>query len=283
MKTIPEITLNSLFAAMPPESRERLAPDLKLVSLPRGKILYTPEVPMTHVYFPIDAIVALVYLVDTGSSSEISMIGNEGMVGIFSMLSDENTSNQAQVLSGGYAYSLPKKKMQLEFNRHEACSILLLRYVQSLFAQMSQTAVCNKHHTIDQQLCRLLLLSLDRLPCNNLTMTHDLIARMLGVRRGGISESAGRLLKAGVIDYHRGHIKVLDRVKLETLSCECYRVVKKETDKLLPPPDILSSDATVTYRLPGIDAKCNRCFKFNSCVYLRKAPKRASQKLLSAV
>lgn len=274
---------NSLFAALPPESRQRLASELKLVLLPRGKVLYTPELPVTHVYFPIDAIVALVYLVDTGASSEVCLIGNEGMVGIFCILSDENTSNEAQVVSSGYAFSLPKKKMQAEFNS-QACSALLLRYIQSLFAQMSQTAVCNRHHTIDQQLCRLLLMSLDRLHCNNLILTHDLIAQMLGVRRGGVSEAAGRLQKLGVIDYHRGHINVLDRTRLERLSCECYSVVKEETNRLLPRPIVRINENIIPIRsIPGVEPKCLHCFRCSNCVYLKKMKKNINTIFLKSI
>lgn len=274
LKTDPLVTQNSLFAALSSESRARLAPDLKLVALTSGKTLFKHGAPVTHVYFPIDAIVALVYLVDNGASSEISIIGNEGMVGIFSMMSDENSSNEAQVLNAGYAFSLPKKKMQDEFH-NQASLTLFLKYIQSLFAQMSQTAVCNRHHTIDQQLCRLLLLSLDRLPCNNLTMTHDLIAQMLGVRRGGISEAASRLQKAGVISYHRGHITVLNRAALETLCCECYSVVKREIEKLFPPPIKHREPTKISVRLlPNTDPKCLECFKFSTCAYLKPHKRR---------
>lgn len=169
-----------------------------------------------------------------GSSAEISVVGNEGLIGIALFMGGQSTSSRAVVQSAGYAYKLKGKRLTDEFNRHERLLELMLRYTQSLITQMAQTAVCNRHHTIDQQLCRWLLLSLDRLPDNHLTMTQELIANMLGVRREGVTEAAGKLQKLGVIIYQRGHIKVLDRGKLEALSCECYQVVKTETDRLLP-------------------------------------------------
>ena len=276
MKISPSITQNKLFAALPEACKERLLPHAKLILLSRGKVLYRPEIPITHLYFPVDAIVALVYLLDSGSSAEVSMIGNEGVVGIFSMLSEENTANEAQVLSMGYAYALPKRKMQEEFNRPDGCAALLLKYVQSLCAQISQTAVCNRHHTIDQQLCRLLLLALDRLPCNNLTMTHDVIAQMLGVRRGGVSEAANRLQRAEIVEYHRGHIKVLDRKKLEALTCECYSVVRRETDKLFPPANKEINERSTDLFMSDADHRCALCFKYSSCIY-RKKPRRLAE------
>jgi CRP-like cAMP-binding protein len=201
--------------------------------MPLGKVLYESGDTMRHVYFPTDCIVSLLYVMESGASAEISVVGNEGVVGISLFMGGESTSSRAIVQSAGSAYRLAGQRIKDEFNRHGEMMLLLLRYTQSLITQMSQTAVCNRHHSIDQQLCRWLLLSLDRLSDNTLTMTQELIANMLGVRREGVTEAAGKLQRLGVIDYSRGHITVLDRPKLETLSCECYEVVKRETDRLL--------------------------------------------------
>jgi len=187
-----------------------------------------------HVYFPTDSIVSLLYMMENGASGGISMVGNEGLIGVASFMGGESTSSRAVVQSAGNAYRLSARRLKDEFHRHGGLQLLLLRYTQSLITQMCQTAVCNRHHTVDQQLCRWLLQSLDRLPNNHLAMTQELAANMLGVRREGISEAAGRLQKLGVIEYRRGLVSVLDRPKLEKLSCECYAVVKKETDRLLP-------------------------------------------------
>lgn len=229
-------TQNHLLAALPTEIQERLFPHLEEVPMPLGKVLYEAGVKMRHVFFPIDCIVSLLYVMESGASAEISVVGNEGLVGISLFMGGESTSSRAVVQSGGKAYRLLGQKLVDEFNRHELLMSLVLRYTQSLITQMAQTAVCNRHHSIDQQLCRWLLLSLDRLPTNHLVMTQELIANMLGVRREGVTEAAGRLQKLGVIEYRRGHIQVIDRPKLEKLSCECYAVVKKETDRLLSPP-----------------------------------------------
>lgn len=267
MKTPPPPTFNNLFASMPADSQKRLAPELKLVLLPLDKILHSPSESASHMYFPIDAIVALVHLIDDGSSSKIAMIGNEGLVGAFSFLSDENTSIQAMTLSSGYAYSVPKRLMQEEFNRHGDTFILMLRYIQTLFAQTSQTAVCNRHHTIEQQFCRLLLLVLDRMPCNNIVMTHDLIAKMLGVRRGGVSEVAGKLQKLEIITYHRGHITVLQRAQLEKMCCECYACVKRESDRLIP----IQAYRKTNGNLPGCQSEnCPTCFNSSNNGQLNK-------------
>ena len=189
---------------------------------------------MRHVYFPTDSIVSMLYVMENGASAEISVVGNEGLIGISLFMGGESTPSRAIVQSAGSAYRLLGSRLKEEFNRHGDMLLLMLRYTQSLITQMSQTAVCNRHHSIDQQLCRWLLLSLDRLPSNHLTMTQELIANMLGVRREGVTDAASKLQKLGVIDYSRGQITVLDRPKLEKLSCECYAVVKKETDRLLP-------------------------------------------------
>ena len=225
---------NHLLNALPEEVKKRLFPFVELVKLELGLVMYEAGDTLANVYFPVDAIVSLLYVMESGSSAEISVVGNEGVVGIALFMGGESTSSRAVVQSAGYAYRLKGKLLTDEFNRHGKLLDLMLRYTQSLITQMSQTAVCNRHHSIDQQLCRWLLLSLDRLPDNKITMTQELIANMLGVRREGVTEAAGKLQKNGVIDYHRGHITVLDRHKLEKLSCECYSVVKKETDRLLP-------------------------------------------------
>ena len=224
---------NHLLADLPVEVRERLFPQLELASLPLGKVMYEPGDAMRHVYFPTDSIISLLYVMEDGASAEISVVGNEGLVGIALFMGGESTPSRAIVQSGGSAYRLTGQRLKDEFNYHREFQQLLLRYTQALITQMAQTAVCNRHHSIDQQLCRWLLLSMDRLPDNRLTMTQELIANMLGVRREGVTEAAGKLQRQGVIEYHRGHITVLDRPKLEKLSCECYAVVKKESDRLL--------------------------------------------------
>jgi len=224
---------NRLLAALSPPERERLVPHLKLVAMPLGKVLYESGDVLRHVYFPIDCIVSLLYVMEDGASAEISVVGNEGLIGIALFMGGETTPSRAIVQSAGHAYRLIGRQLKEEFHRNGRMQLLLLRYTQALITQMAQTAVCNRHHSVDQQLCRWLLLSLDRLSSNKLTMTQDLIANMLGVRREGVTEAAGKLQKLGVIRYSRGHITVLDRDQLERLSCECYAVVKKETDRLL--------------------------------------------------
>lgn len=225
---------NHLLAALSPEVQGRLFPYLELVELPLGKVVYESGDTLRHVYFPADAIVSLLYVMENGSSAEISVVGNDGIVGVSLFLGGESTPSRAVVQSAGVAFRLPSKSLKDEFNSCGETRLLLLRYTQSLITQMAQTAVCNRHHTINQQLCRWLLLSIDRLSKNSLNMTQELIANMLGVRREGVTEAAGNLQKLGVIEYSRGHITVLDRKRLEELSCECYAVVKKETDRLLP-------------------------------------------------
>jgi CRP-like cAMP-binding protein len=201
--------------------------------MPLGKVLYEPGDTLEHVYFPKDAIVSLLYVMESGASAEISVVGNEGIIGIALFMGGESTPSRALVQSEGSAWRLPARYLKEEFNRHTELMLLLLRYTQALITQMAQTAVCNRHHHIDQQLCRWLLMSLDRLPGNQLNMTHELIANMLGVRREGVTEAAGKLQDIGVIKYRRGSITVLDRIKMEEICCECYAVVKKETDRLL--------------------------------------------------
>jgi CRP-like cAMP-binding protein len=225
---------NHLLAALPAEVLARLAPALELIPLPLGKVLYESGDNLRYIYFPTDAIVSLLYVMESGASAEISVVGNEGLIGVAVFMGGESTPSRAIVQSAGSAYRLPGQLLKDEFNRHGDLLLLILRYTQALITQMAQTAVCNRHHSIDQQLCRWLLLSLDRLPDNKLVMTQELIANILGVRREGVTDAAGKLQRQGVIEYSRGHITVLDRPRLETLSCECYAVVKKETDRLLP-------------------------------------------------
>ena len=224
---------NYLLAALPPVERQRIFAALERVELPLGKVLYESGDAMTHVYFPTDAIVSLLYVMEDGASAEIAVVGNEGLIGIALFMGGETTPSRAIVQSAGGAYRMKGQQLKDEFNRHGQLQLLLLRYTQSLITQMAQTAVCNRHHSVDQQLCRWLLLSLDRLSSNELKMTQELIANMLGVRREGVTEAAGKLQKLGVIRYSRGQITVLDRPKLEALSCECYAVVKRESDRLL--------------------------------------------------
>ena len=225
---------NRLLAALPPSIYAMLLPQLELVSMPLGKVLYESGDVMRHVYFPTDCIISLLYVMENGASAEISVVGNEGIIGISLFMGGESTSSRALVQSAGMAYRLSDKHFKEAVSRHIAMLQLMLRYVQALITQMAQTAVCNRHHSIDQQLCRWLLLSLDRLPSNQLSMTQELIANMLGVRREGVTEAAGKLQRLGVIKYRRGQITVLNRPKLEELCCECYAVVKTETDRLLP-------------------------------------------------
>ena len=219
--------------ALPPAERERLFPHLKLVAMPFGMVLYESGVVLRHIYFPVDSIVSLLYVLNNGASAEIAVVGNEGAVGVSLFMGGETTPSRAVVQSAGSAYRLSRARLKEEFNRHGQLLHALLRYTQSLITQMAQTAVCNRHHALDQQLCRWLLLSLDRLDSNELRVTQELIASMIGVRREGVTEAAGRLQKLGVIHYSRGKITVLDRPRLEELSCECYAVVKAETDRLL--------------------------------------------------
>jgi CRP-like cAMP-binding protein len=225
---------NHLLAALPVDIQNRLYPHLEGVSLELGEVMYESGDSLRDVYFPTDSIVSLLYVMENGASAEISVVGNEGMIGIAVFMGGESTSSRAVVQSAGYAYKLNVQRLKDEFSRHGELALLMLRYTQALITQMSQTAVCNRHHAIHQQLCRWLLLSLDRLQGNRLVMTQELIANMLGVRREGVTDAAQKLQDLGVIEYSRGKITVLDRAKLETLSCECYAVVKKETDRLLP-------------------------------------------------
>lgn len=233
MQSQPYPKQNHLLAALPADEFTRLAPNLELVKMKLGQVLYESGGQLKHVYFPTNSIVSLLYVMEDGASAEIAVVGNEGILGISLFMGGETTPSRAVVQSEGHSYRLPSQQLKREFNRAGPVMHLLLRYTQALITQMSQTAVCNRHHSVDQQLCRWLLLSLDRLSSDKLTMTQELIANMLGVRREGVTEAAGKLRDAGIISYSRGHIKVLDRVKLERHVCECYIVVKKEFDRLL--------------------------------------------------
>jgi len=234
MPTAPEPRNNQLLAALPEAEWERWLPQLEPVEMPLGQVLYESGTTLSHVYFPLTAIVSLLYVMENGASAEIAVVGNEGIVGISLFMGGESTPSRAVVQSAGYGYRLNAQTMKQEFNRAGPVLHLLLRYTQALITQMAQTAVCNRHHTLDQQLCRWLLLSLDRLKGNDLKMTQELIANMLGVRREGVTEAALKLQKVGLIRYARGRITVLDRAGLEQRTCECYAVVKNEYDRLLP-------------------------------------------------
>ena len=224
---------NHLLAALPKAEFERLEGHLELVPLLLGDVLYEPGEQLQHAYFPTTAIVSLQYVTESGASAEIAGVGNEGVVGISLFLGGDTTPSSAVVQTAGHAYRLPRGVLKQEFERAGPVMQLLLRYTQALITQMTQTAVCNRHHSVEQQLCRWLLVTLDRIPSGELVMTQELVANMLGVRREGITEAAGRMQSAGFIRYRRGHISVLKRAGLETRSCECYAVVKKELSRLL--------------------------------------------------
>jgi CRP-like cAMP-binding protein len=232
--------INHLLAQLTLAERDRLLAHIQPVSMPLAKVLYEPGGVLRHVYFPVDCIVSLLYVMENGASAEIAVVGNEGLIGIGLFMGGETTPSRAIVQSAGEAYRLKGQRLKDEFHRNGALQVSLLRYTQALITQMAQTAVCNRHHSVDQQLCRWLLLSLGRLPSNQLVMTQELIANMLGVRREGVTDAASNLQRLGVIQYHRGRITVLDRPKLEELSCECYAVVKRETDRLLANRSLVS-------------------------------------------
>jgi CRP-like cAMP-binding protein len=225
---------NHLLAELPEAQRQRWWPQLEYFDMPLGRVMYEAGGLLTHVYFPTTAIVSLLYVMENGASGEIAVVGNEGIVGISHFMGGDSTPSRAVVQSAGHGFRLSAKVMKEEFDKTGPVLHRLLRYTQALSTQMSQTAVCNRHHSLDQQLCRWLLLSLDRLPGNELAMTQELIANMLGVGREGVTEGALKLQNAGLIRYARGHITVVDRRGLERRSCECYAVVKKEYDRLLP-------------------------------------------------
>ena len=234
MAVTPEPKQNHLLAALPEADLQRWLPKLELIEMPLGEVLYESGATLSHVYFPTTAIVSLLYVMENGASAEIAVAGNEGLVGISLFMGGQSTPSRAVVQSAGYAFRMAAKALKKEFDHAGPVLHLLLRYTQALITQMSQTAVCNRHHSLHQQLCRWLLLSLDRLQGDELVMTQELIANMLGVRREGITEGALKLQEAGIIRYARGHITVLDRSGLEKCTCECYFVVKKEYDRLLP-------------------------------------------------
>ncbi len=236
---------NHLLAALPAHDYARLAPDLEPVPMPLGWAVYESGGQLSYLYFPTTSIVSLLYVMESGASAEIAITGNEGLVGISLFMGGESTPSRAVVQSAGNGYRLRASVLKKEFALGGNLQHLALRYTQALITQMAQTAVCNRHHAVDQQLCRWLLLSLDRLESNELVMTQELIANMLGVRREGVTEAAGKLQADGLIHYSRGHIKVLDRAKLEKRVCECYAVVKKEFDRLLP------------YKIHGLTSKTN--------------------------
>ncbi len=224
---------NRLLYALPAETYERIAPHLELVALPLGEVIYEPDSQIRHAWFPTTAIISLSYVMESGASTEIAGVGNEGMVGVSLFLEGKTTSSRATVCTDGHGYRLKALLLMEEFNRAGSLMHMLLRYTQAMITQVSQTAVCNRHHSMEQQMCRWLLLALDRLPSQEVVVTQELIAGMLGVRREGITETAGNLQRAGLISYHRGHITVLDRAGLEAHACECYQVVKREFDRLL--------------------------------------------------
>jgi CRP-like cAMP-binding protein len=232
---------NHLLAALPAMELQRLYPHLEEASLQAGDVLYEPGVELRHVYFPTTSIVSIVHAIENGSSAEVAIVGNEGIVGVPLLMGGETSPSRAVVQSAGYAWLMPGRHLRDAFVRGGPLQELLLRYTQSLIAQMAQTAVCNRHHSLRQQLSRRLLMSLDRLPSNEMRMTQEWIANMLGVRREGVTESAGRLQKLGMIHYSRGHIVVLDRPALETETCECYGIVQRELHRLLPLGNAMSA------------------------------------------
>jgi CRP-like cAMP-binding protein len=224
---------NHLLAALSDDARQRIAPHLERVDLPLGKVLHEAGNAIKTVYFPIDSVVSHVHMVADGHSAEIALVGSEGLVGVSALLGGDGAIGRAIVQAAGQAWRMPASILVEEFNRHDELQRLVLRYLQMLLTQVAQTAVCNRHHTIDQQLCRWLLQSLDHVPGNRLSMTQELIASMLGVRREGVTDAARKLQALGVIEYTRGRINVLDRPRLEGLSCECYAIVRRGTDRLL--------------------------------------------------
>jgi CRP-like cAMP-binding protein len=248
---------NKLLAKLPAADFERLAAQMELVRLPLGEMLYEPGGQLQYAYFPTTAIVSLHYVLESGATAESAGVGNEGVVGIALFMGGETTASSAVVQTGGHAYRLAGSLLKQEFNRAGLMQQLLLRYTQALMTQIAQTAVCNRHHSVEQQLCRWLLLTLDRAPPGELIMTQELVASMLGVRREGITEAAGNLQRAGVIRYRRGHIAVLERSALETRACECYAVVKQELVRLLSD---VSYDLHIEARLAhGSQAVRSRC------------------------
>lgn len=245
-------TQNHLLAALPAEVLHRLLPRFKLIDMPLGRVIYKPGSKMEHAYFPIhNCIVSKCYVTNEGASTEIAVVGNEGMIGVALLMGDGTNINQALVLSPGQAFQLEGKLLKTEFNHNDELQRLLLRYAQALITQTAQTVACNRYHSIDQQLCRVLLHCLDRRADGEIWMTQELIANMLGVRREGITEAAGKLQAHGLIRYRRGHITVFDRFALEARACECYKVVKQEYDRLLPRARSLQRDSRLMFSAPG--------------------------------
>jgi CRP-like cAMP-binding protein len=236
---------NHLLAALPNAEFDRLAPHLELVPMLLGETLYEPGGQLEHVYFPTTAIVSLLYVLESGASAEFAGVGKEGILGISLFMGGDTTPSSAVVQTAGHGYRLPGRLLKEEFNRAGPMQRLLLRYAQALLTQMGQAAACNRHHSIEQQLCRWLLLTLDRLPSNELVMTQELVASALGVRREGVTEAAGNLQRAGFIRYRRGHIEVLERSGLEAGACECYAIVKNEIARLLSDVKYRQSDSAV--------------------------------------
>ncbi|MGH8114263.1 MAG: Crp/Fnr family transcriptional regulator [Rhodanobacteraceae bacterium] len=246
---------NELLAALPADEFEQLRPLLEPVDLALGEILYESGKRQAHVFFPTDSIVSLVYVMENGASAEVAIAGCEGLVGVSLFMGGETTPSRALVQSAGSGFRIKGALLRKAFDRGVALRQLFLRYTQALLTQMAQTAVCNRHHTVDQQLCRWLLMSIDRLPSNKLVMTQELIANMLGVRRGGVTEAAGKLQDANIILYRRGRIEVIDRPKLEQMVCECYEVVRKEYARLLP---WTATTNKVSSLAPATDAATDR-------------------------
>jgi CRP-like cAMP-binding protein len=264
---------NHLLAALSPDVQGRLFPYLELLPLPLCAILYECGDPINHVYFPTDSVISMQYVMENGASTGILVVGNEGLLGMCVLMGGESTPCRPVVQSAGYAYRLPKLRVKEEFNRHGQLLMLMLRYTQALITQISQTAVCNRQHSIDQQLCRWLLLSVDRLSHNRLTMTQEFIANMLGVRREGVTQAALKLQQQGVIAYSRGIITVLDRPKLESLSCECYQAVKVETDPLLqyaPPRQMATNSRPIPISSLGKQPGANVIRKCHEPRHLQK-------------
>lgn len=236
---------NQIIAALTKEIFDRISADLELIAMPLGEVLYESGGKMHYVYFPTTAIISLHYIMENGAMAEIAGVGNEGMLGTALFMGSHSTPSRAAVYAGGHGYRMKAKLLIEEFNRAEQLMRILLRYTQALISHMSQTSVCNRHHSVQQQFCRLLLQTLDRLPGNELTMTQELIAGMLGVRREGITETAGNLQRLGLISYRRGHITILNRAGLELHTCECYKVVKKEYRRLLGVTDSATSSSFI--------------------------------------
>ena len=243
---------NRILAALPPADYQRLLPHLELVEMGLGHSLYESGGHLQYVYFPIEGIVSLLYVTQNGSSAELAVVGCEGMIGVSLFMGGETTPNRAVVQSACKAYRLPAAVLKAHFAEGGAVQLILLKFTQALITQISQTAVCNLHHSLDEQLCRWLLLSLDRLPHNQLQMTQELIANMLGVRRQGVNESASKLEREGLISYSRGLITVLDRARLEKHACECYSVVKVETERLLPQASAGGGEGSEVVAMPGL-------------------------------